>query len=79
MAMKTLVREIGGKWYAFDADSKTNTVYSIGTDCPPRSTGANRYFAKWNDEGIQYVATPRPTWRAAYQFARRWGVYYGRG
>ena len=71
--MKTAIKCIDGKWYAFAYDDN-GEVYSIGAD-NPRDGG--RWFARPTDGGIKYVSTPSPTRKAAYQKARRNGVYVG--
>ena len=69
----TYITQIDGKWYAFEGDSAKHQVYSIGADEPKEG----RWMANWTDAGIQYVASPSTTRRAAYQKARRHGVYSG--
>ena len=70
--LKTAIKCIDGKWYAF-AFGDSN-VYSIGADNPK---DGGRWFGKLSDAGIQYVSTPSPTRNAAYQKARRNGEYAG--
>lgn len=69
----TRIKEIDGRWYAFKYDSDRGQVMSIGADCPKHGN----WFARATDTGIQYVATPSPSRRAAYQKARRHGAYGG--
>lgn len=68
----TSIKCIDGDWYAFAYHN--DTVYSIGNDSPK---DGGRWFARCNDSGIKYVATPSPTRNAAYQKARRNGEYAG--
>lgn len=70
--MKTYIKCIEGRWYAFEGDN--GQVYSIGSDNPPEG---GRWFARGTNHGIRYVASPSPTRSAAYQRARRWGEYSG--
>lgn len=72
---KTYIREINGKWYAYEWDKKSAHVLSIGSDNPKDG----RWFAGREDAGIRYVATASPTRDAAYRKARRWGTYMGEG
>ena len=69
----TYIKNIDGKWYAFEGDLRKNQVYSIGSDNP----ADGRWCANWCDSGIKYVASPSPTRQAAYQKARRHGIYGG--
>lgn len=71
--IKTFIREIDGKWYAYEANERNGQVYSIGADCPERG----RWFARWTDSGIKYVASASPSRDAAYRKARRYGEYGG--
>ena len=71
----TYIREIDGDWYAFAGDKDKAQVYSIGSDNPKQG----RWFARWTDNGIRYVASKSPTRSAAYQKARRHGRYMGEG
>ena len=70
--MKTAIKFIDGKWYAFAFDDVY--VYSIGADNPK---DGGRWFGKPTDKGILHVSTPSPTRNAAYQKARRNGEYAG--
>lgn len=72
--LKTYIKEIEGRWYAFEGDENDGQVYSIGSDCPK---DGGRWFARWTDEGIKYVASASTTRHGAYQKARRWGEYNG--
>lgn len=69
----TYITKIEGKWYAFEGDTSNNQVMSIGNDDPREG----RWFARWSDAGIKYVASSSPTRKAAYQKARRHGAYAG--
>ena len=69
--MNTYIRQINGKWYAFEYDG--NKVMSIGRDNPRDG----RWYASLTDSGIQYVANPSPSYRAAYNKARLHGNYCG--
>lgn len=71
--MKTAIKCIDGKWYAFAYDDNGN-VYSLGRDSPKEG---GHWFARRTDAGIVYVANCSPTRKAAYQKARRNGVYVG--
>ena len=71
---KTYIKEIDGKWYAFECNTESGNVYSIGND-DPREGG--RWFARLTDDGIKYVARSCPTRNAAYRKARRYGKYCG--
>lgn len=71
---ETYIREINGKWYAYEWDKSHGRVLSIGND-NPRDSG--RWIANRSDGGIRYVATASPTRDAAYRKARRWGKYCG--
>lgn len=75
--MKTYITKIDGKYYAFAGDTKQDQVYSIGADNPPKNSGGERYFSKWNNAGIRWVASPSPTRNAAYCKAHRAGEYFG--
>lgn len=77
--METYIRQIDGNWYAFGGDWDKYQVYSIGADCPPSENNGACWCAKWTDSGIKYVASKSPTRAAAYQKARRHGVYCGEG
>ena len=66
--MKTYIRKIEGKWYAFAGDEDKYQVYSIGRDNPDQR--GCRWFANWTDGGIRYVASPSPTRAAAYAKAK---------
>lgn len=74
--MNTYVACIRDKWYAFAGDPGRDQVYSIGKDCPPPSVGS-RWYAVWTEYGIQYVASPSPSRRAAIAKAKRWGRFEG--
>ena len=69
----TYIKNINGKWYAFEGDQERGKVYSIGSDSPKEG----RWMANWCDSGIEYVAYSSPTRNAAYQKARRHGIYGG--
>ena len=71
--MSTYITNIDGKWYAYGGDAKRNQVYSIGADNPKEG----RWFGRWTNGGIQYVASPSPTRKAAYRKAKRHGNYCG--
>lgn len=70
----TYIKNINGKWYAFAGDTIRNQVYSIGSDNP---YGGGRWFARWTDEGIKYVASACMSRNGAYKRARRHGKYCG--
>ena len=74
--MKTYIREIDGKWYAFAAHGD-NQVRSIGADNPPKDSGSTAYFASWSDNGIKYISSSSASRKAAYEKARRYGEYQG--
>lgn len=69
----TYITQINGKWYAFEGNTSKKEVLSIGKDNPT----IGRWFAKWTDEGIQYVATFSPSKDAAIKKAKRNGEYNG--
>lgn len=71
---KTYITQIDGKWYAFEGNEKDGKVLSIGADNPENG----RWTANWTDAGIQYITSPSPTRKAAYQKARRHGTYAGK-
>lgn len=71
--MKTYISKIDSKWYAYAGDTQKYQVYSIGSDNP--SDG--RWFARWSDKGIRYVASASASRSGAYQKARRHGEYQG--
>lgn len=71
----TYISQIDGKWYAFGGDTESGQVFSIGADNP--NEGDGHWFGCWTDSHIKYVASPSPTRHAAYQKARRHGVYSG--
>jgi len=73
--MKTYIREIEGKWYAFGGDIDKNQVYSIGKDNPPSFTGCSHYVARWTDYGIRYIANASPNKQAARKKAIRNGDF----
>lgn len=75
--MKTYIKAIDHKYYAFAGDVAKDQVYSIGSDKPPKSTGCSLYFAKWTDSGIKYVSSPSPNYKAAKAKAKRHGEYCG--
>lgn len=70
----TYVTEIDGAWYAYSGDEDSNSVYSIGADNPPRSSGGTAWTARWTEGGIKYVASASPNKKAAIAKARRHGV-----
>lgn len=72
---KTYITCIDGRWHAYAADPALDRVCSIGTDNPLRACA--RYGAPWTVGGIKYVSSPCSTRSAAYQRARRNGVYQG--
>lgn len=74
LSEKTYISQIDGKWYAYRADMEKYQVYGIGSDNPGDGC---LYCARWTDAGIQYVASPSTTRRAAYQKARKYGKYSG--
>lgn len=57
------ISKIDGKWYAYAADEKKHQVYSIGKDDPE----SGRWYARWTDAGIRYVASPCKTRSGAYK------------
>ena len=71
--MKTYITNIDGEWYAFAGDAKSDQVYSIGNDNPKEG----RWYGRWTNAGIKYVASPSPSRNAAYQKAKRNGNYGG--
>ena len=75
--MKTYIKKIDSKWYAFAGDNNKGQVYSIGSDNPSKESGGSRWFARWTENGIKYVASPSPSRSAAYSKARRHGLYGG--
>ena len=75
--MKTYIQKIDGKWYAYAADEKSYQVRSIGRDNPDPTTGGRAFVARWTAAGVQYVSSPSPSRRAAYDRARRHGKYGG--
>ena len=70
--MKTAIRCIDSKWYAFGVFDDYQVV-SIGKDC--RNGGM--WFAKMTDGGIRYCASPSPNRKSAVAKARRHGEYIG--
>ena len=74
MCNTTYIKKIDGKWYAFAGDKSNDNVYSIGND-NPRDGG--RWFARWTDSGIRYVASGLETRSGAYKKASRYGSYCG--
>lgn len=70
--MKTYIRKIDGKWYAFAGHQ--NQVYSIGRDDPKEG---GHWFASWTKQGVRYVSTASPNRRAAVAKAKRHGEYCG--
>ena len=70
--LKTAIKLIDGNWYAFAY--RDNEVYSIGNDRPK---DGGYWFARCNDGGIRYVATPSPTRKSAWAKAHRHGTYTG--
>lgn len=70
----TYIRKIDGRWYAYSGDRQRGQVYSIGRDNPSEG---GRWFARWTDNGIKYVASASPSRKAAYEKARRYGEYGG--
>ena len=69
----TYIKQIEGKWYAFEGSKLKNQVYSIGADNPK----SGKWMARWTDSGIKYVASSSASRNAAYQKARRYGKYCG--
>lgn len=70
--MKTAIRCIDGKWYAFGL-WKNDSVVSIGRDNPV----VNMWCARYCDNGIKFCASPSPNRKAAVAKARRHGEYVG--
>ena len=75
--MKTYITKIEEKYYAFAGNPDKNQVCSIGADNPDKASGGERWFAKWTDAGIKYVASPSPSRDAARKKAQRHGEYFG--
>ena len=73
---KTYIRQIDGKWYAFEGDVQNNQVLSLGSDNPPPTLGS-RYIARWTDKGIKYVSSPSRSRAAAIQRAKKHGDFQG--
>ena len=73
----TYIKNIDGKWYAFEYSEKHEQVYSIGRDNPPSENGRGRWCGRPTDSGIKYVSSPSPSRKAAYSKAYRWGEYGG--
>ena len=71
MYENTFVIKIDGDWYAFAGSIPNNQVYSIGADNPKEG----RWFARFCDSGILYVATKSPNKSAAIKKAKRAGNY----
>lgn len=72
--MNTYITQIDGKWYAFAGNLNRNEVYSIGSDNPDCG---GRWYARWTDAGIRYVASPMKTRSGAYKKASAHGNYCG--
>lgn len=68
------IKNIDGKWYAFNYDASNYQVHSIGSDSPKEG---GCWFASATDSGIKYVASASPSRDAAYRKASRHGVYMG--
>jgi len=72
--MATYISKIGDWWYAYEWNLEKNEVYSIGDDNPKEG---GRWYARFSDVGIKYVAMPLATRSGAYKKARRCGEYGG--
>ena len=76
--MKTYIREIDNKWYAFGCIVERGQIYAIGADKPDYvRTGCYAHVANLCDAGIKYIVSSSPNRAAAYQKARRHGEYCG--
>lgn len=69
--MKTYIRKIDERWYAYGC--RNYTVYSIGADKPDDGY----WYGNLTDGGIKYVSTASPNRAAAVKKARRAGSYCG--
>lgn len=75
--MKTYITKINDQYYAFAGDTNKDQVYSIGTDNPDKTSGGERWVARWNESGIKYVSSASPSRDAARKKAQRHGEYFG--